>query len=487
MLERAVSARKRVALVCTVWGETFLKIFCDHCLASLLAPSNLPWASGEYDVTLLVYTRKADLAYLKRHENFRWVSGLVKISFVFLEDLPDSASKGHWLQWQHAVLGQEQFSSYVIIIPDCVYASSLLRKVLGSLKENDIVYYSLPQVCLELILERLYTLRSPIAAKPSAFALDLSELQILSLFIEYINPKHAVALHKPDYFITHPEYLIVASKNHLELIEPACHPLALSGRVKDLSRTFNSLTSGTKVDFLEILGVSCELSLKFIEQYFRWPADRMDLSRTSNLAQWDHHFRQQSSNEYSETETVVTLSGLEALDQEQRRLTKPRNKYLNAAATYHDGLRALSLMAGPNCPREINQLITLAMHAPGFRKAIMSQRAPLTIMLPASIEPSDIFNRIYSLANAEALIGFALVHLVPGNLQIKPGDRFLLQRFGPNHADPTRFRGIEPEMAAHMSREVTGTVLSSPMWLMDRIVVYRAAIKYGSIKNFVQS
>jgi hypothetical protein len=487
MPDAAGEEKKQVALVCTVWGEKFLEVFCEYSLASLLAPNNLPWASTAYDITLILYTKQADVARLQANENFRRAMELVSVKFELLENLPAAAGSGHWIQWQHATLSSGTFSAFIVIIPDCVYANSLLRKVLGALESNDIIYYSLPQVCLEPILPRLRGLRDRRTATQPHSTLDLDERQIINLFVEYINPKHAAAIHKPDYFITHPEYVLVASKGRLELTEVACHPLAISGRARSLSYTFNPTAEDAKIGFLEILGISCEFTLKYIEQYFRWRSDRMDLSRCSNLAGWDFTFREPGAIEYGKTKTEVALSGFDALSQQRTKLTKPRLVYANAVAVYQATFFSLYSVAGAGCLREVRQFITLAMHLPQFRKAIMQQGGPLTIMLPQSTEPVEILSYLYSLRRSDPLIKFLLAHIVPGKLLLKIGQRFVLDPSEQSRSGQTRFQAIDPALATYLSDRITGTIASWPRYLTRDIIVYTATMNYGSADKFAAS
>jgi hypothetical protein len=470
-----------------VWGANFLELFCEYSLASLLAPSNLPWAATSYDLTFIIYTREADVAQLQIHTNVRRAAELAKVEFVFIENLPAGALQGHWIQWQHALQRFEEFWGFVIVIPDCVYSNTLLSKVFGSLELNDIIYYSLPQVCLEPIGQRLNALRQDPAGEQTNSVIDLSEQQILNLFVEYINPKHAVAMYKPDYFVTHPEYVIAASKSKLELIETACHPLAVSSRVKNLSHTFNSTAEKAKIDFLEILGISCEFTLKFIEQYFRWPSDRMDLSRSSNLARWFNHFRQSGANQYGETETEIALSGSDALSQKRRAVTKPRLVHANAVALYQSAFCDLLSVSEIGCQREVRQFITLAMHAPGFRKAIMAQEIPLTIFLPLSFEPVEILNYLYKLGQPGALINFLLTHLSPGKLFVKHGQPFVLNLSKQGRYSRTRFQAIDQAMATHLPDAVTGKIASHPYHPTNDLVAYLTTMKYGSAHKFADS
>jgi hypothetical protein len=484
MPEPTDEVRKRIALICTVWGAQFLEIFCEYSLASLLAPNNLPWASTAYDLTLVLYTEEADVARLRAHENFRKVAELVEIKLVFLDTLPAAARRGHWIQWQHATLTSGEFSAFILVIPDCVYANSMLQKVLGSLETSDIIYYSLPQVCLEPILQRLRSLRYDQTGTQPYSTLDLSERQIVDLFVEYINPKHAVAVYKPDYFVTHPEYVIVTTKGRLELTELACHPLAVSSRARGLSYAFNPATEEAKTGFLEILGVSCEFTLKYIEQYFRWRSDRMDMSRYSNLAAWYYTFVDRGAVEYGKTKTDVALSGLETLSQERTRVTKPRLIYAGVISLYQSAFFSLYSLSAHDCQPEVRQFIALAMHLPGFRKAIMEQDVPLTIILPRSIEPVETFSYLYSLRKTEPLLKFLLMHIVRGRILLKVGQHFVLDAAERRRLGQTRFQTIDPVLTTHLSNAFTGTIVSQPVYLTNDIIVYTAGMNYGSSHKF---
>jgi hypothetical protein len=481
MLEPAGKAKERVALVCTVWGAKFLEIFCDYSLASLLAPSNLPWAAEAFDVTFFIYTRQADIGQLQAHENVRRAAELVEVKFVPVETLPDAARHGHWIQWQHALLNTPGFSAFVLIIPDCVYANSLLQKVLGALATKEIVYYTLPQVCVELILPRL---RPERAQTQSYCLLDLSEAQIIKLFVEYINPKHAVAIYKPDYFVTHPEYVLAASKGRLELTELACHPLAVSRKAAALSYTFNPTEESPSTAFLEILGISCEFTVKYFEQYFRWRSDRMDLSRSSNLASWSYTFREPGAIEYAATKTDLALSGPEAVSQKRTEIDKPRVVYANVSALYQAALFSLYLTAR-GCAPDVKRFIALAMHMPGFRKAIMDAGLPLTVVLPLGREPVQMLRHLYALRKQKLLIEFLLMHVVRGKVILKRGQHFVLNGPEEPRSGAALLRIVDPSLASQVKTGITGRMVSEPVYVAHNVIAYQARLNYRSFRQFV--
>src|ERR1700722_8448967 len=118
--------RPQIALICTVWGAEFSDFFCQYCLATLLSPTNLPRACDDYDFTLLLYTAEPDLDRIRAQPNFRKLSELIDIQPVLLETLPRPARSGHWIQLHHALLKSNQFDSFILLIPDCLYANNAL-------------------------------------------------------------------------------------------------------------------------------------------------------------------------------------------------------------------------------------------------------------------------------------------------------------------------------------------------------------------------
>src|SRR5262245_42840714 len=153
-------ATARVALVCLVWGEEFADFFARYCIPSLLEPHNLPGIAGEQEVTLLLYTDLATREFLEQCESFTTLGTFVQIEWHMLEQLPAAARGNHWVPWQRAVAGRSgDFDAFLVIIPDCVYASGSLGRIVAALEEHDTVYYTLPQVCRETVGAELDGLR----------------------------------------------------------------------------------------------------------------------------------------------------------------------------------------------------------------------------------------------------------------------------------------------------------------------------------------
>jgi hypothetical protein len=478
--------RTRIALVCTVWGPEFTNFFCQYSLASLLSPTNLPRAAAKYDFTLLLYTGENDLARMRAHENFRRVSELVDITPVFLDSLPAAARQGHWIQWHHALSCSGDFSSFILLIPDCLYANDAIERIAASLETSDIVYYCIPQVCIEPIVPRLDEVSRKVVGDTPYSYLDFSKTDIASLFLKFINPRYAVALDRPDYFVSHPEFMLRPTKGRLELHELTCHPLAVSNRAKSVSYTFNSPAAATSTAFLDLLAIGVEYTLKYVEQYFRWPAAGMQLSRSATLASWSYIYFERGAAEYNKTQIEITAAGTEAVGQRRCVVENPRSKYARALIEYRSTLYAIYDGPARACRRNVRSAIALAMSLSGFRKPLMSDGKPLTILLPTSATAGRILDKLYDLEDPQNVLKFLLMHVIPGQLVLKMQHPFVLERAAGRPLYRPRLRVIDPALVRSMPASITGRIESQPTYVADGVIAYMAAIEYGPVADFIE-
>jgi hypothetical protein len=288
-------AKARVALVCLVWGEEFADFFARYCIPSLLEPHNLPSVAREQEVTLLLYTDRATREFLERCDSFTTLGTFVQVEWQMLEQLPAAARGNHWVPWQHAVAGRSgDFDAFLVIIPDCVYASGSLGRIIAALEDHDTVYYTLPQVCRETVGFELDGLRR---VDGHAY-ISFTPCRAVELFIRHVNPKHAAAACSGTFFLSHPEYAIELSPNSMVLSETGSHPFAVRSSTRSLSYTLDAVSPGARTCYLEILGVSAEPALKFVEEYYRWPKLHRDHSRVMNLGGWAWNFRDAGNSGY---------------------------------------------------------------------------------------------------------------------------------------------------------------------------------------------
>ena len=477
--------RPRVALVCTVWGAEFCDFFCQYSLATLLSPTNLPRAGDNHDLTLLLYTTKQDLGRIEAHPNFRKAAALIKVKPILLETLPLAARSGHWIQWHHALLNSEQFNSFILLIPDCLYANNALPQIVEALQSKDVVFYCIPQVSIEPLLGPLQGALRPVDGDQPYAYLDFSESDIASLFVKYINPRYAVALYKPDYFVTHPEYILRASKNQIDIHELTCHALAVSSRAKSISYTLSPMFDFQNRAFLGLLAIGVEYTFKYFEQYYRWPASRMQLSRQTALASWSYSFFERGFTEYSNTKTQITLSGLSATAQSRTKISDPWIKHTRAAFEFYAVLYAIYSGPAAACPPAVKRAIALAMSLPGFRKHAMKLTGPATILLPAADEAASVLDVLYRANDPELLFRFILLHILPGRLMLKRGQAFILEPIAAEPSYRRRFRIADTALTDSLVDNVTGRVTSAASHVNDDFIAYTAAIRYGLPQDIV--
>jgi hypothetical protein len=478
--------RTRIALVCTVWGPEFSDFFCQYSLATLLGPASLPHATRTYDFTLLLYTLEQDLQRMRTHANFQKLAALVDIEPVLLEGLPPAARQGHWVQWHHALHRTDEFSSFILVIPDCLFVNNAIERIADALQDSDVVYFCIPQVSIEPLRPELEAALKRAEGDAGVTYLDYSELDMASLFVKYINPRYAVALHKPEYFVTHPEFALRPSPAKIELHELTCHAMAVSSRATSVAYTLNSPARGAKSAFLGLLAVGVEYTFKYFEQYFRWPAFRMQLSRISTLANWSHNYFESGATDYTATQTEIGLAGLEAVALRRTPAANPRFRYARAAIEFYAAMYAVYDGPARSCRREVRRAIALAMCLPGFRKALMSDGRQLTILLPTSKGASQILQRLYAEGNSRSVLQFMLMHVIPGRLTLKPEQSFVFEAAAGRPSYRPRLRVIDAALAHALGDTVTGRVVSLPTHITDDVIAYAAPIQYGSIDGFVE-
>jgi hypothetical protein len=478
--------RTKIALVCTVWGSEFTDFFCQYSLATLLSPAGLPHATQRHDFTLLLYTLEQNLERMRAHGNFQKLATLVDIRTILLESMPPAARQGHWFQWHHALLRADEFSSFILLIPDCLFVNDAIGRIVDALQENDIVYYCVPQVSLEPLQPELSAALKRAKSDAAFTYLDYSETDIASLFVKYINPRYAVALHKPEYFVTHPEFALRPSREKIELHELSCHAMAVSSRATSVAYTLNSPARGGKSAFLGLLAVGVEYTFKYFEQYFRWPVHEMRLSRFSTLASWSHNYFEPGATDYTATQTEITLAGLKAVAQRRTLVTNPRLRYARAALEYYAAI--YSVYEGPahSCRREVRRAIAIAMCLPGFRKALMSDSRPLTILLPTSKGASRILQHLFARGKAQYVLQFILMHVIPGRLMLKAEHPFIFEKAADRPSYHPRLRVIDSALTHVLTDAVIGHITSLATHITDDVIAYAAEIQYGPVDEFVE-
>ncbi len=280
--------------------------------------------------------------------------------------------------------------------------------------------------------------------------------------------------------------MLRASNGRIEIHELTCHALAVSNRAKSVSYAFTPLSESTKIASLDLLAVGVEYTLKYLEQYFRWPSSDMQLSRSSTLASWSYTFFERGINEYSKTKTEIAVSGLDAVAQQRAPITNPRIKYTRAAFEYYAAFYAVYAGTAGICGSEVRRAIALAMSLPGFRKKISTRKRPLTVLLPTADGAGTILNILYDLGNPQHVFNFLLMHVMSERLVLKAGQTFILERIEKQPLCRPRFRIADSALTSSMSAAVTGRITSQGIYFNDDLIAYPAKIQYGSAHDFVE-
>jgi hypothetical protein len=477
VLLRRSQVKSRVALVCLVWGEEFADFFARYCVRSLLEPRNIPLLAREQEVTLLLYTDRATQDFLDRSDSFNALSRLVKLEWLLLEQLPAAARSNHWVPWQHALAGRNRdFDLFLVIIPDCIYAAGCLGTIVDALAEHDTVYYRLPQVCRETVTVELDRLRRVEGHESIGF----TTLEAVELFIRHVNPKHAVAACSGRFFINHPEYAIQLSPKSMIVSEIASHPLAVRASARSVSYTFDALSLGASTCYLEILGVSAEPTLKFVEQYYRWPKLHRDHSRALNLGSWAWNFRDASSAAYSKSAIHIALDRGRALEQRRGQVKRMKTEFFNTTLDYLAIATRLYERARQSHNATVARYIALAMAAPGFHRYLRRLQPGFTVVLPRREHGfEEVVERIVRRPAAQEMLRRLLfLHVVAGELPTRPGHSVLLTY--PDAAD--RFpRAFIVDSHTPPGPGLLGREVSRLHWVWENAFYIEADIDYSHL------
>jgi len=124
----------RVYLAVTFWGEEYRRYFLDFCLASLLAPGNIPAITDKSSSRLLVATNDSDWAALQNEPTFLAVKELIAIEQVPFDNASYSAAHGKMLVMSqaHKRLAEIMFKDRahgIFIYPDMIAAEGFIARL----------------------------------------------------------------------------------------------------------------------------------------------------------------------------------------------------------------------------------------------------------------------------------------------------------------------------------------------------------------------
>ncbi|HEY3918059.1 MAG TPA: hypothetical protein VGL83_09710 [Stellaceae bacterium] len=127
---------RTITFVIVFWGEKFRRLFLDYCLASLMAPQNLPFIATEeaHDIKakFIICSTAEDYAALAEEPMFALLRHYAEVSLIDI-GLPGATlmmlhmSKGHKAALQRCI---EEKSYCSVLAPDIILANGSVRKLI---------------------------------------------------------------------------------------------------------------------------------------------------------------------------------------------------------------------------------------------------------------------------------------------------------------------------------------------------------------------
>ena len=124
----------RIYLAVTFWGEEYRRYFLDFCLASLLAPGNIPAITDKTAARLLIATNDRDWAALQSEPTFVAAQKLISIEQVPFDNAAYSTAHEKMLVMSeaHRRLARRMFDDRahgIFIYPDMIAATGFIGKL----------------------------------------------------------------------------------------------------------------------------------------------------------------------------------------------------------------------------------------------------------------------------------------------------------------------------------------------------------------------
>ena len=122
----------KIKFLTVVWGEKYIKNFCELSLPSFMAPGNLPALAQASKLEVLIMSQSKDFHAFEKYPAFRNMKSQIKIRFVPIDDLVPGNSYGITLTLAYArpilALGKRMLDyHFVFMNADFILADGSLR------------------------------------------------------------------------------------------------------------------------------------------------------------------------------------------------------------------------------------------------------------------------------------------------------------------------------------------------------------------------
>jgi hypothetical protein len=133
--------RPQSVLLCTpVWGDEYVRVFCDLVLPTLLAPGNLPVFAGRMQCVFLIYTSHDSEASLRSSSAFQKLTSLLEVRLHFVEDLEAEAAGTYGMLtacYNDAIrIGAEHRQALIFLNADMIYSSGTFASIVKRIDEG---------------------------------------------------------------------------------------------------------------------------------------------------------------------------------------------------------------------------------------------------------------------------------------------------------------------------------------------------------------
>ncbi len=245
--------KKPLLLSFTVWGDKYIQLFNDYCIACMMAPGNLPAVAKIRDIYVDIYAPRVDIEKIKKQSMFNLFSKLCEINFVeFPERLVTCEGyKTNGAAFRYNIYGafhtvsieraRTMGADVICLGPDNIYSDGSFFKYATFIDQGyDAVLFTSTRAQGEFLLPVLDRMRDPsthVLAITSDEIVDFSTQYIHHDFLQYIVTDHMMPEWLSGFFIPHSHGLTIRSFHY--------HPVILSAgainRSKNLKWNYTPL------------------------------------------------------------------------------------------------------------------------------------------------------------------------------------------------------------------------------------------------------
>lgn len=233
-----------------IWGDTYIRFFCDYCIPTMMSAGNLPAVSKIRDILIDIYAHKEDIEKIKQQEVFKNFSNICEVNFI---EFPESLINCEGYRSNGGVFRYNIYGGFhhlsieraraieadvMCLGPDNLYADgSFLNYVRFIDKGYNAVLFTATRAqaeFLEPVLEKMKDHDKQILTISSDEMVDFSAKYIHHSFLQYIVKDNMTPVWRSGFFIPYEHGFRIRSVHY--------HPVIISAdaihRSKDIHWTY---------------------------------------------------------------------------------------------------------------------------------------------------------------------------------------------------------------------------------------------------------